>query len=40
QTTDFATLRAFVFLGALLIQAGYIATDICYALVDPRIRLS
>lgn len=40
QTTDFATLRSFVFLGALLIQAGYIATDICYALVDPRIRLS
>ena len=40
QTTDFATVRAFVFLGALLIQAGYIATDICYALVDPRIRLS
>ena len=29
-----------VFLGALLIQVGYIATDICYALVDPRIRLS
>jgi peptide/nickel transport system permease protein len=40
QTTDFATVRAFVFLGALLIQVGYIATDICYALVDPRIRLS
>ena len=40
QTTDFATVRAFVFVGALLIQAGYIATDICYALVDPRIRLS
>jgi peptide/nickel transport system permease protein len=40
QTQDFATVRAFVFLGALLIQAGYIATDICYALVDPRIRLS
>ena len=38
QTQDFATVRAFVFLGALLIQAGYIATDICYALVDPRIR--
>lgn len=40
QTTDFATVRAFVFVGALLIQVGYIVTDICYALVDPRIRLS
>ncbi|MHA3770913.1 ABC transporter permease [Verrucomicrobiota bacterium sgz303538] len=40
QTTDFATVRAFVFVGALLIQVGYIVTDVCYALVDPRIRLS
>lgn len=40
QTTDFATVRAFTFLGALLIQVGLIATDVCYALVDPRIRLS
>ena len=40
QTTDFATVRAFVFVGALLIQVGFIVTDICYALVDPRIRLS
>lgn len=40
QTSDFATLQAFVFLGGLLIQAGLIATDLCYALVDPRIRLS
>lgn len=40
QTTDFATVRAFVFLGAILIQVGFIATDVCYALVDPRIRLS
>ncbi len=40
QTTDFATVQAYVFLGALLIQAGLIATDFCYALVDPRIRLS
>jgi peptide/nickel transport system permease protein len=40
QTTDFATVQAFVFIGALLIQAGLIATDLCYALVDPRIRLS
>lgn len=40
QTTDFASMQAFVLLGAILIQIGYIATDICYALVDPRIRLS
>jgi peptide/nickel transport system permease protein len=40
QTSDFATLQAFVFLSGLLIQAGLIATDFCYALVDPRIRLS
>jgi peptide/nickel transport system permease protein len=40
QTTDFATVQAFVFIGALLIQGGLIATDFCYALVDPRIRLS
>jgi peptide/nickel transport system permease protein len=40
QTTDFASMQAFVLLGAILIQVGYIATDICYALVDPRIRLS
>ena len=40
QTQDFAVVRASVFLGALLYQAGLIATDVCYALADPRIRLS
>ncbi len=40
QTTDNASMQAFVLLGAILIQIGLIATDICYALVDPRIRLS
>ena len=39
QSGDFAVVRASVFLGALLYQAGFIATDICYALADPRIRL-
>ena len=39
QSGDFAVVRASVFLGALLYQAGLIATDICYALADPRIRL-
>jgi peptide/nickel transport system permease protein len=36
---DFATLRAMVFIGALLFVAGQIATDVCYTLVDPRVRL-
>lgn len=40
QTADFTAMMAFVFLGAVMFQAGLIATDICYALVDPRIRLS
>jgi peptide/nickel transport system permease protein len=40
QTADFAVVRASVFLGALMYLAGFILTDICYALVDPRIRLS
>ena len=39
QSGDFAVVRVSVFLGALLYQAGLIATDICYALADPRIRL-
>ncbi len=39
QSGDFAVVRASVFLGALLYQTGFIATDICYALADPRIRL-
>ncbi|MGV3532757.1 MAG: ABC transporter permease [Chthoniobacteraceae bacterium] len=40
QTADFAVVRSSVFLGALMYLAGFILTDICYALVDPRIRLS
>jgi peptide/nickel transport system permease protein len=40
QTQDFAVLKASVFLTALLTQVGLIATDICYAIADPRIRLS
>ncbi|MGV3532575.1 MAG: ABC transporter permease [Chthoniobacteraceae bacterium] len=40
QTSDFAVVRSSVFLGALMYMAGLILTDICYALVDPRIRLS
>jgi peptide/nickel transport system permease protein len=40
QTSDFATVRASVYLGSILYLIGLAATDVCYALVDPRIRLS
>lgn len=40
QTGDAAMVNALVFLGALLYLGGLILTDICYALADPRIRLS
>ena len=36
---DFAVVRAMVFLGAILYIVGTIMTDLCYALVDPRIRV-
>jgi peptide/nickel transport system permease protein len=39
QSQDFAIVRAMVFLGAILYIIGAILTDICYALVDPRVRL-
>lgn len=37
---DFAVVRAMVFLGTLLYIVGLILTDVLYALVDPRVRLS
>jgi len=37
---DFATLRAMVYIGALLFIAAQIATDIAYTFVDPRVLLS
>ncbi len=40
QTGDQPVIMASVFLGSLLYIAGLIATDLCYALADPRIRLS
>lgn len=40
NSNDFSTLRAMVFLGSLLFVVGQILTDVCYTLVDPRIRLS
>lgn len=36
---DFAVLRAMVFLGTILYLAGTLLADICYTIVDPRIRL-
>lgn len=39
QTSDFAVVRASVFLGALMYIGALILTDACYALVDPRVRL-
>jgi len=40
QTGDQPVIMASVLLGSVLYIAGLIATDICYALADPRIRLS
>ena len=36
---DFATLRVMVFVTSLLFVVGQVATDVAYALVDPRVRL-
>jgi len=36
---DFSTLRTMVFIGSLLLIVGQIVTDLCYGLVDPRVRL-
>ena len=40
QTGDQPVIMASVFLGSILYITGLILTDICYALADPRIRLS
>ena len=36
---DFATLRVMVFVTSLLFVVGQVATDVAYAVVDPRVRL-
>lgn len=36
---DFATLRAMVFVGAVIFVIGQMLTDVAYCLVDPRVRL-
>jgi peptide/nickel transport system permease protein len=35
---DFSTLRTMVFIGSLLFIVGQVATDVSYALADPRVR--
>jgi peptide/nickel transport system permease protein len=37
---DFAVVHAMVFLGSMLYILAYLATDIAYTLVDPRVRLT
>ncbi len=39
NSNDFATLRVMVFIGAISFVLAQIATDLSYALVDPRVRL-
>lgn len=39
NSQDFSIVRTMVFLGAVLYMAGLLITDICYSLVDPRVRL-
>lgn len=36
---DFSIVRAMVFLGSVLYMLGLLLTDICYCLVDPRVRM-
>ena len=38
NASDFAVLRAMVFVGALLYVLGLLLTDVSYTLVDPRVR--
>jgi peptide/nickel transport system permease protein len=39
-TQDFAVVRAMVYLGTLLYVAGLLVTDVLYAALDPRVRLT
>jgi peptide/nickel transport system permease protein len=39
-TQDFAVVRAMVYLGTLLYIAGLLVTDLLYAALDPRVRLT
>ena len=37
--SDFDVIKAVVFVGAVIFVVANLITDICYALVDPRVRL-
>jgi len=37
HSNDFPSIKAIIYIGAILYQAGLIMTDISYALVDPRV---
>lgn len=39
HSSDFALIKADVYLGSILYLIGLLLTDVCYAAVDPRIRL-
>jgi peptide/nickel transport system permease protein len=39
HSSDMAVVRAVVILGALLYQGVNLLTDLCYAWLDPRVRL-
>lgn len=36
---DYMVLRALVYIGSIMFVVGNVLTDICYSLVDPRVRL-
>lgn len=40
NSADMATVRAVVILGSLLYQVVHLVTDLCYAWLDPRVRLN
>jgi peptide/nickel transport system permease protein len=39
NSSDIDVVRALVLIGALLFVAANLLTDLCYALVDPRVKL-
>ena len=39
NNSDLFVVRAMTFIGAILYVVGNLLTDVCYAIVDPRIRL-
>jgi peptide/nickel transport system permease protein len=39
NSADFPVIKAIVFVGSVMYVFASLLTDICYALVDPRIKL-